>query len=64
MDPSFYLNLVEPYHQKMNTTSNPHWKFYPKVYNQTSKNVQNTIDLLDTIQLYEKQPKKLRLVKA
>lgn len=30
-DPTFYINMVDTYQEKINLVSNTHWKFYPKI---------------------------------
>lgn len=51
-DPTFYLNVVENYQEKINSSSNPGWKFYPNIEGQTQVTLENTMQLIDSIVKY------------
>lgn len=60
----FYLSVIDTDQEKINLVSNAHWKFYPKIDQHVNKNIEQGMQLLKDIEEYEKQPKKLVLVKA
>lgn len=63
-DPAFYLKVVDSYQTKINSVSNQQWKFCPKVENIVEKKISNNLQLFQFVKDYEKQPKKLVLVRA
>lgn len=49
-DPTFYLKFVEHLENKINTISNPQWKFYPKIEHEVEKHISKNLLLLKNIE--------------